>query len=143
MFHQTTKEVVSILRQLHTTWILWIKECISFFSEERHVTVHTATSNTIFRFRHKCRIKTMFTSDCLNNQFENLDIITSLQNICILEVDLMLTNSHFVVRCFNIESHFCQHINDFTTCVICKVSWCKVKITTFIVNFKCRITLFI
>src|SRR5699024_1600068 len=85
----------------------------------------------------------MFTSNCFNNEFENLNVVTCFQNISIFEINFVLSNRNFVVTCFNFKSHFSQHVNDFTTCVISKVCWCKVKITTAVVYFKSWFTFFI
>src|SRR5574340_829345 len=85
----------------------------------------------------------MFTRNCFNNKLKDLNIITSFQSIGIFKVNFVLTDCYFVVRSFNFKTKVCQYIYDFTSCVSSEVSWCKVKITTFIIHFKCWFIIFI
>ena len=85
----------------------------------------------------------MFTCDGFHDKFKDLNIITSFQSIGILEVDLVLPNSYFMVTCFYFKTEISKNIYNFATCIASQIGRCQIKISTFIVYFQCGFLIFI
>ena len=77
------------------------------------------------------------------HKFKDLNIVTSFQCIGILEVNLVLPNSYFMVACFYFKTKVSKDIYDFATCISCQVGRCEIKISAFIVYFQCWFLIFI
>ena len=85
----------------------------------------------------------MFASNGFDNEFKDLNLVTSTKHFIVLKVNFMLTYGHFVVTCFYFKSHFGQDVNNLTTSVISKVCRRQVKITTLVIYLKSWISIFI
>ena len=85
----------------------------------------------------------MLTSNGLDNQLENLNLITSTKHFVILKVNLVLADCYLMVASFYFKTHLRQDIDDFATSIVCQVSRRQVKIATLIIYFQRRIAIFI
>ena len=105
--------------------------------------MHTRSRNTKLRLSHKGCIQTVLTSNSLDNQLENLNLVTSPKHFIILKVNLVLADRYLMVTSFYFKAHLGQDIDDFPTSIVCQVCRRQVKIATLVIYFQRRIAIFI
>ncbi|MNZ98611.1 hypothetical protein D3C78_1179010 [compost metagenome] len=113
--------------------ILLVNECIFFAFEQGLVTMHTRSAYTVQWLRHKSCMQAMMTSDCFNDQFESLNLVSRFNCFRIFKIDFVLTRSYFMMGCFNFKAHFFQFQHNFTAAIFTKICRCKVKVTTLVI----------
>ena len=72
-------------------------------------------------FWHKGRMQAIPGSNRLNNPLESHGIVGSCQGVGILEVNFMLSLGNFVMRSFDLKTHFFEGLDDLATTVIASV----------------------
>ncbi|MNZ86882.1 hypothetical protein D3C78_1057240 [compost metagenome] len=55
----------------------------------------------------------------------------------------MLARSYFMVGSFDFKAHLLQLQNNFTTAIFTKICWCKIKVTTLVIQLHSWVTLLI
>ena len=85
-----------------------IVEHVLSIPEQRHIDMHTGTTDAEDGLGHKRSVQTVALSQHLDSQLERHDVVRRAQGVVIFEVDLMLTGGRLVVRCLHLKAKLLQ-----------------------------------
>ena len=111
MFELTSDE--GVCQRGEVSFILGIEEQVvaGLGIEQRLMAVHTRAVDTVHRLGHERSDEPMLGSDRLHRVLKRQNVICSLERVREAEVNFMLTERHFVMTDFYVESHLVEGIH--------------------------------
>ena len=113
-------------------FIIRVVECISVPFKEGNMSVHAIARQILERFRHECRLHTVFHCNLLNDVAERHHVIRHSQRIGVAQIDFLLTRRIFVMGELHRDSHVFQHRDRFLAKAGCAVVDRLVKVTAIV-----------
>ncbi len=116
-----------------------IEECILAVLGKRTVGVHTAAVDAGNRLGHEGCMEAVLEGNGLGCKLEGDDTVGSGEGIAILEIDLVLAVSNFVVGGFDLKAHLAEGKNNVAPDIFCRVGWCEIEIGAVVLELGCRV----